>query len=232
MKYPEFPGREIIGKFSEKMPNGYSMTPNCHQVLAGLNLPLYMTSNYDDFLFEALKKSPSRLMPNTYRRPERVLCRWNTYLQKIENPQFSSDPASPTADTPWVFHLHGHIFERQSMVLTEDDYLEFLVNDSMNGNILPSEIEKSVAKNTLLFLGYALEDLNFRVILRRLASYLRRSGAPQHFAVQLSPTHPGAEDKVKEYFEKVYHLDGVMVYWGTCDEFLKELLWARDGFHG
>ena len=36
----------------------------------------------------------------------------------------------PTPANPLVYHLHGHLEMPQSLVLTEDDYLEFLVRIS------------------------------------------------------------------------------------------------------
>ena len=40
-----------------------------HRVLANLNLPVYVTTNYDDFMVKALARH--------HRQPNRVLCQWN-----------------------------------------------------------------------------------------------------------------------------------------------------------
>ena len=62
------------------------------------------------------------------------------------------------------------------MVASEDDYLDFLVNVSKDLAIsptgpnqrvmLPLPIRTAVSTTTLLFVGYSLADVNFRVMLR------------------------------------------------------------------
>ena len=74
----------------------------------------------------------------------------------------------PTQANPVVFHLHGHYDVPESLVLTEDDYLDFLVAVSRDDGLLPHQIQKALAGASLLFLGYRLADWNFRVIHRGL----------------------------------------------------------------
>ena len=45
------------------------------------------------------------------------------------------------ADNPVVFHLHGHLGLAESLVLTEDDYLDFLVSISRNDDLIPPEFK-------------------------------------------------------------------------------------------
>ena len=92
-----------------------------HSVLADLNLPIYITTNYDKFMEEALISRE--------KKPDSEYCRWNEALEFagnsiFENPQYTG----PTEDNPLVYHLHGIIDEPQSMVLTERDYIDFVIN--------------------------------------------------------------------------------------------------------
>jgi SIR2-like protein len=71
-------------------------------------------------------------------------CRWNKLgeaggLTSIfdHNTQYM-----PTAARPLVYHLHGIIDKPQSMVLTEDDYVNFLVALSSNNNIISPAIRR------------------------------------------------------------------------------------------
>ena len=61
-------------EFSKKE---YKNTP--HAVLADLNLPIYITTNYDEFMEAALK---SRGMTT-----DSEFCRWNNFLKKQDNTQ-------------------------------------------------------------------------------------------------------------------------------------------------
>lgn len=92
---------------------------NVHAGLARLPLPVYITTNYDNLTFEALV--------NEGKRPRREVCHWN------ESPAMAALARGPGGEefvpelaTPLVFHLHGNTEVSESMVLTEDDYLDFL----------------------------------------------------------------------------------------------------------
>jgi len=81
-------------------------------VLADLNLPVYITTNYDQFMEEALKIRG--------KDPVREFCRWNKFPDILEeNSVFDNAGYKPTSHKPLVYHLHGHLDIPQSMVLTE-----------------------------------------------------------------------------------------------------------------
>ena len=60
------------------------------------------------------------------------------------------------------------------MVLSEKDYFEFVINLNKNDekDMLPSVIRTELATSSLLFIGYALEDINFRAIFQGFLSFL------------------------------------------------------------
>lgn len=194
-----------------------------HTILASLPLPLYVTTNYDDFMYQALSRRP---MPNR-RYPVRELCRWNGLLARQASAFDASDYVGPTVERPMVFHLHGVTEVPESIVLTEDDYLDFLVNISRDEDLIPPRIREAFTGTSLLFLGYSLGDLNFRVIFRGLVSYLTNNLQRTHVSVQLAPQKSGGTEEerneaqayLSQYFEKL----NIQVYWGTCHEFLAEL---------
>jgi len=104
--------------------------------------------------------------------------------------------SDPTQTTPVVYHLHGHLDVPELLVLTEDDYLDFLVDlwqsnaDPQSANarpMLPMRIQEAVTNASLLFIGYRLADWNFRVILRGLLQRFMPRERYKHVTVQLSP---------------------------------------------
>ena len=157
-----------------------------HAVLADLNLPIYITTNYDQFLEAALRSRG--------RNPISEFCRWSEGLKKFaEGAEISSifdkhrnDKISVTVDSPLIYHLHGDIDTPQSMVLTERDYIDFVIhiNRSEEGGVLPTIIRKALLTTTLLFVGYGLEDINFRVIFQGVIN-LVDSFRQRSIAVQL-----------------------------------------------
>ena len=125
------------------------------------------------------------------------------------------------------------------MVVTEDDYLDFLVNTSKDLSmsptgpqqrvVLPLRIRTAITNTTLLFVGYRLADLNFRVILRGLLGSLEHSTRRISITVQLKPEGPGAEkeeeilriqDYLERYFDWTFNLQ---VYWGPAHQFVRDL---------
>ncbi len=190
-------------------PPDFSRPDEPHAVLAGLPLPVYLTSNYDDFMVKALE----------YRRrsPLMDFCRWNTRV--ADDPGHLKDEALvPSVEAPVVFHLHGHLGEAASIVLTEDDYLDFLVAVARDRDLLPHQIRKALADSSLLFIGYKLADWSFRVIHRGLVTSGEPSLRRLSVTVQLRPSEE-AEKYLDEYFGAMH----VRVYWGTATEFAAEL---------
>ena len=55
-------------------------------------------------------------------------------------------------------------------MLTEDDYIDFLVRVSGDPNLLPPVIQEALASKMLLFVGFSLADWTFRVIFGGLLS--------------------------------------------------------------
>jgi hypothetical protein len=134
---------------------------------------------------------------------------------------FDSQPDfKPTPANPVVFHLHGHNEVPESMVLTEDDYLEFLANIARDQNLLPSRIQTALAGSSMLFIGYNLTDWNFRVLFQSLRPSLK-------FMSVAILVPPGDSDesrlKAQQYLDKYYKAMDLQVYWGSAREFSAEL---------
>jgi hypothetical protein len=198
---------------------------DAHAILAGLQLPIYLTTNYDDYMLRALRR---RLGQDA--EVKRELARWTEDLRN-ETPSAFDAGYSPTRTSPVVFHLHGHADLPLSIVVTEDDYLDFLVSISKDlagtqpdprlRTILPLPVRRAIKTTTLLFVGYGLADLNFRVILRGLVSSLQPSGRQIHIAVQYAGSSaPGLLRYLEHYYEWSLQVN---ILWGTAAEFCAEL---------
>lgn len=132
-----------------------------HAVLASLPIPVYLTTNYDDYMEKALGA--------VNRTAQVEVCRWNSGLRRRRSYLAEREP---DLGAPVVFHLHGHIDDPDSFVLTEDDYLDFMVNarryeaaSDMSLQALPPKVDELISTTSLLFLGYGLRDWNLRVLL-------------------------------------------------------------------
>jgi hypothetical protein len=207
------------------------------KAIAELPFRIYLTTNYDGLLLDALTIHAEK-------SPYREFCRWNEDLKGRSALSHPRRGPEISAKCPLVFHLHGNNQDRHSIVLTEDDYLDFLVEISQNERLLPTIVQGALG-GTLLFIGYSLSDISFKVLYRWRRSSLKGSADSISVAVQLDPgeelkdpDHPlAAEDlkAIKGYREKYFEGKRVEIYWGTANDFARELRnrwnqWSKD--HG
>jgi hypothetical protein len=217
--------KDLLKRRVASLSPDFDRAAEIHMVLAALPLPIYITTNYDDFMMRALERCN--------KQPVAELCRWNKQLREpltssIEQRRSVFDEDSdftPAAETPVVFHLHGSFSELDSMVLTEDDYLDFLMNIGADRKLLPHPVEKAFVQTSLLFLGYRLADANFRVVFRSLVNYLQRNFTRAHVSVQLAPEGLSEvqQDRALTYLDSYFKELKIRVYWGTCEEFAADL---------
>jgi hypothetical protein len=237
-QYDMLPKEEIVDQFEGVHHPDFSQVDEPHSTLATLPLPLYITTNYDNFMIQALKQHD--------KKPARDFCAWNKYLEDLRKSGTSYDSSSspsvslsssfvnymqysPDTTHPLVYHLHGYTDIPQSIVLTESDYLDFLIYMVKNWQgLLPSVVRTALSAAALLFVGYSLADWNFRVLLRGIISSHEASLTYPAMAVQLPPDNLNEEnlDKAIKYLHKYFGnipKIKVKIYWGTAKEFSIEL---------
>ena len=92
-----------------------------------------------------------------------------------------------------VYKLHGTFGdddadENNRPVITEEDYIEFLTYVGGKGDNIDNIITSKIQTSTLLFLGYSLEDWNFRALFKGLIEKLNPSVRPFSYAIQKDPS--------------------------------------------
>ena len=173
---------------------------------------MFITTNYDDSMYRALVA--------VGKDPRREVCRWNSSPALSEEPSPFADPAyAPTPASPLVYHLHGRLGLPESLVLTEDDYLDFLVAVAADPKVLPHHIQRALAGTSLLFIGYRLADWDFRVIHRGLVAASEASLRRLSVTVQLN-----ASDAAREYLDRYFSALKLRVYWGSATDFVADLV--------
>jgi hypothetical protein len=204
--------KELLGRELGALPlPDFSEAGEPHAVLARLPLPVFITTNYDDAMYAALVDAG--------KEPTRELCRWNRSPSLAEQASpFTTPGYVPSPARPLVYHLHGRLQVPESLVLTEDDYLDFLVAISRDPAILPHPIQRALAGSSLLFIGYRLADWDFRVIHRGLVAATEASLRRLSVTVQLSK-----EEAARTYLDSYFGALKLRVYWGTAIEFVREL---------
>jgi hypothetical protein len=190
-----------------------------HHQLADLGLPLYMTTNFDNFMTLALQAKGKKSRRETI--PWRA-----TVQQEATRPHYDLNPRA-TPEAPVVLHLYGTDQDLLAMVLTEDDYLDYLARIARDYEyLLPTSVNEALASTTLLFLGYRLEDLELKVLMRGLLNHLdlERWGM-LHVTVQIEAAEvdEAKKQEVIRYFQKYFGESRIDVYWGSTQQFVADL---------
>ena len=196
-----------------------------HNVLARLPFPIYITTNPDSLLTDALREAG--------KDPQIELCRWNDELDWPPSIYETNPDYKPTKEKPLVYYLFGGFQVRESVVLTEDNYFDYLIGITRNDNPMPSVVRKALADSALLFLGFQLDDWDFRVIFRSIMGQEGRGRRKKyvHVAVQIDPEESQILDseRARRYLLDRFEGAHINIYWGSVDDFVKELqdYWLR-----
>ncbi|MGE5154625.1 MAG: SIR2 family protein [Bdellovibrio bacteriovorus] len=135
----------------------------------------------------------------------------------------------PTVSAPLVYSVLGQFKDPDSLVLTQDDYFDYLIGASRNRALIPNVVRHALTSRTLLFLGFQLADWSFRVLFRLIMSQEGRAQGRNlrfpHAAVQVDPEGSQLIDpgEARKYLADCYGSDDISLYWGGGGDFLRDL---------
>jgi hypothetical protein len=195
-----------------------------YALLAGLRLPIYVTTSWTSLLEDAIIAAG--------RTPTVRSFDWHRQIREED------DLPEPTRDEPLVYHLFGTLKDPTSLVVTEDHYFAWLtawIKRVDKDESIPRCVATALTDRSLLFLGYSLDDWEFRVLFHSIKSFpgsiLLRDNL--HVGVQISPESTAIEpETAQEYLGKYFGKDSVNIYWGSCERFLSDLASRRRLRHG
>ncbi len=127
-----------------------------------------------------------------------------------------------------MYHLFGRLRYPESLVLTEDDYFDYLIRATSNKELIPKPVRRALSDAALLFLGFHLDDWNFRVLFRSIMS--QEGGARRlkyaHVAAQIDPEEGRILEpkRARRYLESYFQGAQISIYWGTTEDFVRELV--------
>jgi hypothetical protein len=196
------------------------------RLLAQLPLSIYVTTSPFDFLERAIRAAG--------REPRTQVCFWSGEPGSYKEPGHETDyNFKPTPQTPLVYHVFGLEDYHQSIIVSEDDYMEFLIQISQDTNqkkpLLPLYLQRALAQSSLILMGYRLRDWDFRIIFRGLIkpSDLRDFS----LSIQLDPDQQGlaaSSAQVRDYLVKYFDSSKFTVEWGSSYGFIERLWEAWD----
>ncbi|MEJ2093285.1 MAG: toll/interleukin-1 receptor domain-containing protein [Syntrophobacterales bacterium] len=165
--------RQVVS-FYEKRKN---LTSPLHQNLAQLPFSLIITSTFDNMMLNAMKEEKKQ--PNVD---------YHHFRGRRTGivPSFS-------AKNPLIYQFFGSLADPNSLVITENDLLEFLVNVASKAAKLPDNIESELRRRNkiLLFLGFGFRYWHLRVLL-----YLINIGAKDSCSFALEKIVPESREEI------------------------------------
>jgi len=191
------------------------------RVLAKLPLKIYVTTSYYNFIERALEAEN--------KKPHTQVCFWSGGKLSAK-PEHTPDPLfEPTDTEPAVYHLFGLEDYPQTLVLSEDDYMNFLISvveDTNTQNpLVPLRLREGLAESRLLLLGYRAQDWDFRVLFRFILKYRSIESAPRGMLMQLKPgeKQSGNMEKSVEYLGQYFDKKQFDVDWTNSEKFIQKL---------
>jgi hypothetical protein len=186
-----------------------------YRLLAQLPVPIYINTNPTSLLEAALIDAG--------KVPHVALCPWNEKIERTQKLLLEK----PTPQRPLVYHLFGHIRDPESLVLTEDDYFDYLIGATTNRDLIPGIVRRALVDTALLFLGFQLDDWNFRVLFRSIMKQEGRERMSQyaHIAVQIDPqeSHILDPEGARGYLESYFRNGNMHIFWGSVHDFIRKL---------
>ncbi len=143
------------------------------RALAELDFSLIITTNYDSHFENALAavgKQP----------------RVAVYTPQLEP---TTDYRDPTPQSPVVFKLHGDIGRPETIVVTDEDYIQFVLrmNNKEPYDPIPLTLKYYLTGWTTLFVGYSLLDYNLRLLFKTLRWKVDSANIPDMYSVDFRP---------------------------------------------
>jgi hypothetical protein len=164
--------RQLVDAVIDAVQTGKRPSPML-RALAELGFPLVITTNYDQ-LFEsaliAVGKQP----------------RVAVYTPSLEA---TVDYRDPTAESPVVFKIHGDILRPETIVITDEDYIQFVLRMSSKEpyDPVPLTLKYYLTGWTTLFVGYSLLDYNLRLLFKTLRWKIDSASVPDMYSVDYHP---------------------------------------------
>jgi hypothetical protein len=141
--------------------------------LACLDFPIVITTNYDQLFERALRDAGKRPRVSVY-KPD-------------DNP--TTDFEDESAESPVIYKLHGDIAHRESLVVTDEDYIQFVLRmtDKEPYDPIPLSLKHFLKRWTTLFIGYSLLDYNLRLLFKTLRWRIDPAKIPDTYSVDYHP---------------------------------------------
>jgi predicted RNase H-like HicB family nuclease len=142
------------------------------RMLSDLGFPIVITTNYDNLYEQDLAQKTVSVYSNTK-------CKTLDCLPV------------PDPNNPYVLKIHGDISKPASIVITDEDYIQFVLRmgDKPPYHPFGNNVLAHLMKWPTLFIGYSLMDYNLRLLFKTLRWKLDAAQIPPTYSVDKKPDY-------------------------------------------
>ncbi|ODV56331.1 MULTISPECIES: SIR2 family protein [Lysinibacillus] len=177
--------KESYTKFLTGIFDNEQTLPNQnHKLLAKIESPLFITTNYDKLIENSMIKKSINPIVSTANNNEK--------LEQIHNVSLRQK----------ILKIHGNIDDTETLVLSETDYMKTLNNQMLNV-ILNSYFHRY----SFVFVGCSMTDPDVLIFLKKLKSIFN-GYSPKHYAL----VRKGSINIVDQYiYKKIYNIEFLFI---------------------
>jgi hypothetical protein len=164
--------KRLVEEIQNAVDDGKRPSPVV-RALAGLDFPLVVTTNYDRLFEQALRGHGKDPQVVSYSAEAATL----------------DEGDDPTEHRPFIFKMHGDVDHPESIVITDEDYIQFVLRmgDRDTRGAIPTILSYRFKVWPTLFIGYSLKDYNLRLLFKTLRWKIDKARTPATYAVYFSP---------------------------------------------
>ncbi|HJQ71737.1 MAG TPA: SIR2 family protein [Blastocatellia bacterium] len=207
---------ELIDHLRNILPDDAREPSPLLRTLARLPFGLIVTTNYDRLMERALEEAGRKEVYSLH-QPTKGF----SPAQQARIPDELADFQTAIKEKNGVvlYKIHGTFAgdkesDQSHIIITEEDYIDFLNIIGRENVGIPNTVKATMVNSTLLFLGYSLEDWDFRTIYKGLIESLPDHQQRISFAIQKDPP---------EFWENFWQDKKVVIYNVDLYEFAAEL---------
>jgi len=184
---------QLIDAVKEAVHKGREPSPVLRG-LARLGFPIVITTNYDNLYERALMQiAPTGVAPTPAAGPESAMAEdglFDKFVYSPKSTEITKDCSpNPAQALPYLLKIHGDLEQRESLVITDEDYIQFVLRmgDCKPFHPVGQNVLTYLTNWPTLFIGYRLVDYNLRLLFKTLRWKIDPANIPPSFAVDMSP---------------------------------------------
>lgn len=218
--------KDFLDQIRSRVINAESRPSPLLRALAALPFELIVTTNYD-YMMEAALEERKRPF---YRVVQPLRGFGEKEGQRINNELQDFDGVR-------LYKIHGELppqkdegeddapvaGETSPIIITEEDYIQFLTVLREPSRGVPNWIEGKIKSSRFLFLGYGLEDWDFRTLYEGLIAPIPKYLKPVSYAIQWQPP---------DFWVRYWANRGVRIYDMDIKEFAAQLKQKYEAAYG